>query len=156
MERHTLILISLLATISISAQEVISTQGDSYSGSGLVLDFTVGEVIINTASSSTGSNTLTQGFHQSKWSVVGIRDLLPDFEANVFPNPLEEVLNIEASAYENVKVFLYDAQGKLVREDKLYAELSTIELSELAAGAYSLLLTKANQNLKTFKLIKTN
>ncbi|MEJ6694296.1 MAG: T9SS type A sorting domain-containing protein [Chitinophagales bacterium] len=156
MKRHTLILISLLATISISAQEVISTQGDSYSGSGLVLDFTVGEVIINTASTSVGSNTLTQGFHQSKWSVVGIRDLFPDFEANVFPNPLEEVLNIEASAYENVKFFLYDAQGKLVREDKLYAELSTIELSELAAGAYSLLLTKANQNLKTFKLIKTN
>ena len=156
MKRHTLILISLLATISISAQEVISTQGDSYSGSGLVLDFTVGEVIINTASTSAGSNTLTQGFHQSKWSVVGIRDLFPDFEANVFPNPLEEVLNIGASAYENVKFFLYDAQGKLVREDKLYAELSTIELSELAAGAYSLLLTKANQNLKTFKLIKTN
>lgn len=154
MKRHIIILISLLATISISAQEVISAQGDTYSGSGLVLDFTVGEVIINTVTD--GTNTLTQGFHQSKWSVVGIRDLFPDFEANVFPNPLEEVLNIEASAYENVKFFLYDAQGKLVREDKLSAELSTIELSELAAGAYSLLLTKANQNLKTFKLIKTN
>mgnify|MGYP001293814042 CR=1 FL=1 len=154
MKRNIIILISLLATISISAQEVISAQGDTYSGSGLVLDFTVGEVIINTVTD--GTSTLTQGFHQSKWSVVGIRDLFPDFEANVFPNPLEEVLNIEASAYENVKVFLYDAQGKLVREDKLYAELSTIELSELAAGAYSLLLTKANQNLKTFKLIKTN
>ncbi len=156
MKRHIIILISLLATISISAQEVISTQGDSYSGSGLVLDFTVGEVIINTVSTSSGSHTLTQGFHQSKWSVVGIRDHFADFEANVFPNPLEEVLNIEASAYQNVRILLYDAQGKLVREDKLYAELSTIELSELAAGTYSLLLTKANQNLKTFKLIKTN
>ena len=154
MKRNIIILISLLATISISAQEVISAQGDTYSGSGLVLDFTVGEVIINTVTD--GTSTLTQGFHQSKWSVVGIRDLFPDFEANVFPNPLEEVLNIEASAYENVKFFLYDAQGKLVREDKLSAELSTIELSELAAGAYSLLLTKANQNLKAFKLIKTN
>ena len=154
MNRHILILISLLATISISAQEVISTQGDSYSNANGSIDFTIGEVIIDTGTD--GTNDLTQGFHQSKWSVVGIRDLFPDFEANVFPNPLEEVLNIEASAYENVKVFLYDAQGKLVREDKLYAELSTIELSELAAGAYSLLLTKANQNLKTFKLIKTN
>jgi hypothetical protein len=81
---------------------------------------------------------------------------LSRLRSNVFPNPLEEVLNIEASAYENVSIFLYDAQGKLVREDKLSAELSTIELSELAAGAYSLLLTKANQNLKTVKLIKTN
>jgi hypothetical protein len=156
MTKKTLVLFSLLATLSVSAQEVVATQGDTYSGSGLVLDFTVGEVIINTASTSTGSHTLTQGFHQSKWSVVGIRDHFPDYEANVFPNPLEEVLNIEASAYENVRIFLYDAQGKLVREDKLSAELSTIELSELAAGAYSLLLTKANQNLKTFKLIKTN
>jgi hypothetical protein len=57
---------------------VISTQGGTYSGSGLVLDFTVGEVVINTASTSTGSHTLTQGFHQSKWSVVGIRDHFPD------------------------------------------------------------------------------
>jgi len=156
MKKHILILCSFLTCLSVSAQEVVSTQGDSYSGSGVQVDFTVGEVIINTASTSTGSHTLTQGFHQSKWSVVGIRDHFPDYEANVFPNPLEEVLNIEASAYENVSVFLYDAQGKLVREDKLSAELTSIQLSELAAGTYSLLLTKANQNLKTFKLLKIN
>ena len=156
MERHTLILISLLATISISAQEVISTQGDSYSGSGLVLDFTVGEVIINTASSSTGSNTLTQGFHQTNWNFLGVENHTPNYEATIFPNPTEDVLNIRTSTFENVTYTLYDAQGKLVMQDILSAEQTPIQVSQLAPGSYSLTLNNETQNLKTFKLVKTH
>jgi hypothetical protein len=63
MIKSTLFFFSLLTTISVTAQEVVSTQGDSYSNSSGSIDFTIGEVIINTGTD--GTNDLTQGFHQT-------------------------------------------------------------------------------------------
>jgi len=63
MFKNKLLFFLLVASVSISAQEVISTQGGSYSSVDVNLDFTIGEVIINTVSD--GTNSLTQGFHQT-------------------------------------------------------------------------------------------
>ena len=49
-----------LLLLSVSAQEVVSTQGDSYSNASGSIDFTIGEVIITTGTD--GTNDLTQGF----------------------------------------------------------------------------------------------
>ena len=152
MKRHTLVLFSLLATGTVSAQEVVSTQGDSYSNASANIDFTIGEVIIDTGTD--GNNDLTQGFHQTNWNFVGLEDFAPNYEAIIFPNPTEDVLNIRTSAFENVTYSLYDAQGKLVIQDKLSSEQTPIQVSQLAPGSYSLTLNNATQNLKTFKLIK--
>lgn len=51
-------------------QEVISTQGDSYSNGSGSLNFIIGEVVINTGSD--GSNDITQGFHQTNWNFSSI------------------------------------------------------------------------------------
>ena len=61
MKKHTLVLFSLFVAISVSAQEVVATQGDSYSNASANIDFTIGEVIIDTGTD--GTNDLTQGFH---------------------------------------------------------------------------------------------
>ena len=42
--KNTIVLFSLLTTLSVSAQEVVSTQGDSYSNGTGSIDFTIGEV----------------------------------------------------------------------------------------------------------------
>ena len=154
MKRHTLVLFSLLATGTVSAQEVVSTQGDSYSNGSGSIDFTLGEVII--ATGTDGTNDITQGFHQTNWNFVGVEDHALDYEATIFPNPTEDVLNIRTSTFENVTYTLYDAQGKLVLQDILSAEQTPIQVSQLATGNYSLTLTNETQNLKTFKLVKTH
>jgi hypothetical protein len=154
MKRHTLVLFSLLATGSLSAQEVVSTQGDSYSNTSASIDFTIGEVII--ATESDGTNDLTQGFHQTNWNFVGLEDFAPNYEATIFPNPTSEVLNIRTSTFENVTYTLYDAQGKLVLQNVLSAEQTPIQVGQLAPGSYSLILNNQTQNLKTFKLVKTH
>jgi hypothetical protein len=152
MKKNTIVLFSLFAAVSVSAQEVVSTQGDSYSNASGSIDFTIGEVIINTGTD--GTNTLTQGFHQTNWNFVGLEDHLSSYEATIFPNPTLDVLNIRTSSFEGVTYTLYDAQGKLVLQDLLASEQTPIEVSELAPGSYSLTLNNATQNLKTFKLIK--
>jgi len=154
MKRTTIVLFSLFATISVSAQEVVSTQGDSYSNASGNIDFTIGEVIINTGTD--GTNDLTQGFHQTNWNFLGVEDHSPSYEATIFPNPTSEVLNIRTSTFENVTYTLYDAQGKLVMQDKLSAEETPIQVGQLAPGNYSIILNNETQNLKTFKLVKTH
>jgi len=152
MKRTTFLLFSLFATITVSAQEVVSSQGDSYSNASANIDFTIGEVVINTGTD--GTNDITQGFHQTNWNFVGLEDHAPSYEATIFPNPTEDVLNIRTSMYENVTYTLYDAKGKLVMQDILSAEQTPIQVSQLAPGSYSLTLNNQTQNLKTFKLIK--
>ena len=147
-------LFSLLATGTVSAQEVVSTQGDSYSNASGSIDFTLGELIINTGTD--GTNDITQGFHQTNWNFVGLDDNDPSYEATIFPNPTSELLNIRTSTFENVTYTLYDAQGKLILQDKLSAEQTPIQVNQLAPGSYSLTLNNETQNLKTFKLIKTH
>jgi hypothetical protein len=152
MKKSTFVLFSLFAAISVSAQEVVSTQGDSYSNSTGSIDFTIGEVVINTVTD--GTNDLTQGFHQTNWNFVGLEDHSPSYEATIFPNPTSEVLNIKTSMFENVTYALYDAQGKLVMQDILSAEQTPIQVGQLAPGSYSLTLNNETHNLKIFKLIK--
>jgi hypothetical protein len=148
------VLFSFFASLAVSAQEVVTTQGDSYSNTSANIDFTIGEVII--ATGTDGTNDITQGFHQTNWNFLGVEDFAPNYEAIIFPNPTADVLNIKTSMFENVTYTLYDAQGKLVMQDILSEEQTPIQVSHLAPGAYSITLNNETQNLKTFKLIKTH
>lgn len=152
MRKSTFVLFLLFTTISVSAQEVIATQGESYSNASANIDFTIGEVIIDTGTD--GTNDLTQGFHQTNWNIVGLEDFAPNYEAIIYPNPTQDVLNIRTNTFENVTYTLYDAHGKPVLQDKLSAEQTPIQVRQLALGSYTLTLKNQTQNLKTFKLIK--
>jgi hypothetical protein len=162
MKKQIFLFATFFAAFSASAQEVVSSQGETYSNVNGIIDFTVGEVIINTGSN--GTNDLTQGFHQTNWNFLGVEDFAPDYQATIFPNPTQDVLNIKTSVFENVTYTLYDAQGKLVMQNILSAEQTPIQVSQLAPGAYSLELIFENSNngplssskRKTFKLIKTH
>lgn len=137
------------------AQEVISAQGDSYSNSSGSVDFTIGEVAINTGTN--GTNDLTQGFHQTNWNFLGIDNHAQNFEATVYPNPLGSELYVQAENFEQVTYILYDATGRIVAENNLNALETVIDVSALAPSAYSLVLRNENQeNMKTFKLVKTH
>ena len=143
---------ALTLSLNSLGQDVVSTQGDSYTNASGSIDFTIGEVVINTVTD--GTNDLTQGFHQTNWNFLGVEDFAPNYEAIIFPNPTEDVLKIRTSTFENVTYTLYDAQGKLVMQDKLSAEQTPIQVSQLAPGSYSITLNNETQILKTFKLIK--
>ena len=154
MKKQIFLLVTFFTAFAVSAQEVVSSQGETFSNANGSIDFTVGEVIINTGSN--GTNKLTQGFHQTNWNFLGLEDFAPDYEATIFPNPTTDVLNIKTSKFENVGYTLYDAQGKLVMQNILSAEQTPIQVSQLALGNYSLTLKSETKTLKTFKLVKTH
>jgi hypothetical protein len=163
MKKQIFLVATFFAAYTATAQEVVSSQGQTYSNANGSIDFTVGEVVINTGTN--GTNDLTQGFHQTNWNLVGVEDFAPNYEVTIFPNPTQDVLNIKTSRFDHVTYTLYDAQGKLVMQNILTAEQTPIQVSRLAPGAYSLELIFEDENngplslskgskRKTFKLVK--
>ncbi|OFZ42576.1 MAG: hypothetical protein A3D92_15960 [Bacteroidetes bacterium RIFCSPHIGHO2_02_FULL_44_7] len=150
--KFVLIVGLLLSLTWVSAQQVISAQGDSYTSSTAAIDFTVGEVVINTLSD--GSNDLTQGFHQTHWNFLGVEDAAPQFEANVFPNPMGSELHIQCPVSENVHFSLFDAAGRLLMQGPLAEEEQILNVTLLAPGSYVLRLDQGGELLKNFKLVK--
>lgn len=134
------------------AQEVVSSQGDSYSGPGGSVDFTVGEVVIFTGTD--GSNDVTQGFHQTNWNFAGVIDHQPEQSALVYPNPTEDQLIIKMENFDGVNFQLTDAAGKIVREGLLSGTESQVDVADFAPGNYNVVLLLNQEKLKTFKLIK--
>ena len=152
--KKLLLLGILLPSISFS-QEVISSQGDSYSNASGSIDFTIGEVVINTGTD--GNNDITQGFHQTNWNFLGVDNHEQNLDATVFPNPMGSELHIQTASYENLSYVVYDAAGRIVAEEKLGSTETSIDVSTYAPSSYSLVLTNENQErVKTFKLVKTH
>ena len=154
MKKQIFLFATFFAAFAATAQEVVSSQGETFSNANGSMDFTVGEVVINTGTN--GTNDLTQGFHQTNWNLVGVEDFAPNYEVTIFPNPTQDVLNIKTNTFENVNYTLYDAQGKLVMQNILTAEQTPIQVSQLAPGAYSLSINDQKGQLKNFKLIKSH
>ena len=157
MKKHwvpVLPLIVIGGSLSCSAQEVISTQGETLSNSQGSISYSVGEVVINTETD--GDYDITQGFHQANWTFVGIEDFSPSYEASIFPNPTSELLNIKTELFDDVEYLLYDVNGKQILKGKLTGKQTSIQVNHLSTGSYSLTLRNEEQNLKTFKLVKSN
>ncbi len=136
------------------AQEVVSSQGDSYSNANGSIDFTIGEVVINTASN--GTNDLTQGFHQTHWNFVGLEDLEPNFDATIFPNPTDDFLNVKTDSFNSTRYTMYDQRGRKVAEGILTGEMTSIPVAQFQSGPYELTLSSSKDDtlLKRFKLVK--
>lgn len=142
----------MLVGIDAYGQEVISTQGESYTNANSSMDFTIGEVVINTGSD--GSNDITQGFHQTNWSFVGLDDFSESYFVQVFPNPMMNSLWIKTDDFSGVNFVMHDANGKLILEGELDSPQTVLEVAHLEVGYYTITLIKNAQQLKTFKLIK--
>ncbi|WP_424964070.1 T9SS type A sorting domain-containing protein [Ekhidna sp.] len=155
MNKQFLILITCgIWAFDLSAQLTISSQGDSYTSEGATIDFTLGELVIHSIYGERGY--VTQGFHQSTLSVTeGALGSQQAHEIDVFPNPSVNVLYIKSSDYEHVTFRLYDSQGKIILQNKLTGPQTQVQIHELGAGMYSLILQSGSSIIKSFKLIKS-
>lgn len=133
---------------------VIASTGASTSSGNVKMDYTVGEVVVETFSA--GGNTLTQGFHQTNLTLVAIENAELFSEINLYPNPAHDILNVDIPAtYAVLNVNLYDVTGKLLRNNPDATGKLTYDVSNLATGTYYLqIMNPKTQQVKTFKLVK--
>jgi hypothetical protein len=134
MKKQILLLIAAVLTTAVSAQEVVSSGGDSLEGSGVILDFTVGQLAIETLN---GSAQLTQGFHQTELEIVAVREM-DSASFSVYPNPTSDKLTFDLSSFNEVQsIDILDLSGRVVlhAEGSLSASLE-LDLSHLSRGSY--------------------
>tara|TARA_B110000971_G_scaffold188255_1_gene197904 strand:+ start:373 stop:849 length:477 start_codon:yes stop_codon:yes gene_type:complete len=156
MKKYILGTLFFLVPFFIISQEIISsTNGDS-SGSGGSSSYTIGQVFFNTIESDNGS--LVQGVQQPfEFQTLSTPALLTvQLTAVTYPNPTTDfvLLKILDTALENLQYTLFDLNGKTIVSKKINSFSTKITMKNFAIGMYLLKLTKNNQPLKTFKIIK--
>jgi hypothetical protein len=158
MKRSILFIFTILLAFSLSAQvkqEVIASAGGYSVASGVSLSWTLGETIIPTYTN--GGLTLTHGFQQ-QLIVTAIEENLEDVvKVTLYPNPASDVVNIklESPLDGEVKLFLLDSRGKLIKTDFMEetAVEKEINLQDLPAGLYLLKMTKGKLS-NVYKVVK--
>jgi hypothetical protein len=143
--------------MNILAQEVISTAGNTASGSGGSVSYTVGQVFYTTNSGTSGS--VSQGVQQPfEISVITFKENAKGISLSylVFPNPTTDylILKIEGEIQTQCIASLYDINGKLIENKKVNGNLTNIATSNLVPATYFLKLTNNGMEIKSFKIIK--
>lgn len=139
--------------LGLNAQEVTSAAGGTKSTADYEVSWTVGETTIKTFSE--GSVTLTQGFHQPNLIVTPAKIFFDNIEVKVYPNPTREFVTIEMNRLrKSSKYSLYNLAGEKLAEGNLRKLKTKLNLNNQASGSYLLKLSKENQPLRTFKIVK--
>lgn len=151
-----LIFFSLSMQAQVSLQnDVVSSGGASSSSTNLQIDYTVGEPVIETVSST--NLTLTQGFHQPGLTITSIDEPEVLGDISVYPNPTDEFINIDIPVYYtgNFSVTLADASGRIIVQQEYSSGISTIEMQNIATGTYFLqIISNDLQQKKNLKILK--
>lgn len=136
-------------------QYVIGSVGDFGSNSSnSTLSWTIGEVVVNTASS--GAVILTQGFQQPIIITTEIANLQDNsLSISVFPNPTLEQITIQKEGNNLLKAELINTLGQVLATYDLSDNSTSINLNQLAAANYLLRIQSLDKKLiQTFKIQK--
>ena len=162
MKKIILIIAALIFGTFVYAQsvapEVIASAGEHFTNANAQLSFTIGETIIETVTAT--NSIITQGFHQSTDSIIGIEEELPGMmEVNIYPNPVRDRLVVQL---ENnilpMNLELYDITGRKLTSQRIPALQSTVELNiaSYANASYLLrLITDDQKFYATYTIQKT-
>ena len=159
--KKTLIFLTMLSISSIvcaqnTDQQVIATAGDYAESGDYAISWTLGETVISTGSG--GDYTLTQGFQQSRWDIVGIEDVT-DFSAEIrlWPNPAATHVNVEVNNREEGLEFTWtvlDMTGKPIMQGQGENGFVRINLQKLQESMYIIRIVDEAGKGNSYKLVK--
>jgi len=121
------------------------------------VSFSFGQVVYTTNTGSNGS--VTQGVQQPfEISVVTAIEQTKGINLSVsaYPNPTTDYLTLRIEEFEvsNLLYQLYDMNGKLLQNEKITGNQTSIIMSNLVPATYFVKIIQENKELKTFKIIK--
>lgn len=143
------------------SRSVISSGGRFASSPYAQLESNVGEVLVNTLTSS--GNFVTQGFLQPPdylfTNTSSLEDKTNDF--NLYPNPAENRITLlAASDIQPFLIKIFDTQGRDLHMDLLFekgtSEGAIINVTSLSKGVYFLkvLDKKTNELMEVIRFVK--
>lgn len=154
-----ILMVSISATWAQSiSPEVVASAGGHFQNGSVQLSWTLGEVMIDTYSSS--GNIITQGFHQTDLTVTSVEQTnAVSLDVNVFPNPTAQDLNVDVRGdHVPLAITLYDLNGKLIMQENLTANQNSLSMnvSYLAMANYLLTITDERGSYSaTYRVVKS-
>ncbi|PCI93223.1 MAG: hypothetical protein COB15_16755 [Flavobacteriales bacterium] len=143
----------LLGLGGLHAQESINGSGGEATGTGGTASYSVGQIVYTTATGTNGS--VAQGVQQPfEIYAVGVSEIKMDISLSIYPNPTTNYLTLKTDDNANLSYQLIDLQGKVIENKKVTTITSTIKMDALPKAIYFLNVTRSNQIVKTFKVIK--
>lgn len=151
-----LMFILLISGANFLAQQgFVVTGGNGASATGSI-SYTVGQLgyvpfIGGTTRVSPG---VQQPFEVQVYLGVDVLDI--NLEMVVYPNPTSDVLNLSTGKrkFPVMEYALFDASGKLIKKEKLKAEITQILMQNFSSSIYILKVSENGSPLKSFKIIK--
>ena len=148
----TVLLFTSIAS-GIYAQELISTAGDVFSRTSLQIEWSLGEIMIDSYGDE--NVLLTQGFHQPAIIIMDIPDIL----VKMYPNPFDLSFYIDLEEIESesnhFSMVLFDMGGRIVFAQDIVMGTQEILTEDIPDGVYFLKLFDPKSNLlKSVKIIK--
>jgi hypothetical protein len=142
---------------TIIAQTAFPASGSNASGSGGTSSYSVGQIVYTTNTGTNGS--VAQGVQQpfEITVITGIESAKDiSLEMVVYPNPAQDFIKLTIKNYEvqNLNYRLYDINGKLIKENKVEGNETSISMQDCLPSTYLLKVLQGNKEIKTFKVIK--
>lgn len=147
----TLLLTFWCITGIAQSQEVISTAGTVFENGAGTISFTLGEIVTNTLNS--GSSVLTQGFQQSKLTIVSLDERI-ELEMSVFPNPVQQMITLKVETPQGFQYMLFDISGVLIERKEIKGSETGIDFTSMEPAVYILKVFKSPDEVRTFKIVK--
>lgn len=154
-----LLFILTMGCISLLAQQTVSSAGgNAATGGGGTVSYTVGQVAYTTITDGV-NGSMAQGVQQPyEISVVTALEEANyiSLEFSVYPNPATDymILKIEGEVKTQCIASQYNINGNLLQTIKVESNVTTISMQSNLPGTYILVITRANKEIKTFKIIK--
>ncbi len=153
---NVVFLLSLVFT-EVQAQETVNTSGGTASGSGGTVSYSVGQVFYTYAKGN--SLTVTQGVQQTYGisEVTGIKGTKKiNISVSAYPNPTTDYLILSIADFDmsDLSYQLYDVNGKVLQNKKIKGSQTSIIMSGLVPAIYFVKITKKDELIKTFQIIK--
>jgi hypothetical protein len=157
MKKSIFSLAFLLISVIIFAQENTASSGGDAMGIGGSASYSVGQVVYTTHTGVNGS--IAQGVQQpyeiSVVTAVKENDKI-NLVFTVYPNPTTHFLTLNIPNVKNsaLSFWLSDITGKVLANEQIHNENTTITMETLPKAIYFLKITENDETIKTFKIIK--
>lgn len=150
------VVIYFTMTIYTQAQQSINAGGNTISGAGGSVSYSIGQATYTSNIDSTGS--VSQGVQQTyDITKVGLKETTLNISLTAFPNPTLDRLTLKVLEFNHKKLNyrFCDLQGKLLFSGNITTAETLLNTSGIAPATYCVYITdEQNNSIQTFKIIK--
>ena len=151
------ILLLGLGLKTVNAQVTVTSLGGNAASSSGTASYSVGQLVFNTTSGSTGS--VSQGVQQPyEISVVlGLEETIGiNLNLNAYPNPTTDFITLKVNNGVSTELSyqIFDINGRILANKEVSGNETNIDLGKFTAATYFLRVFQNKKQVKTFKIIK--